>query len=88
MKEKDKVFLMDALLALSGLFGDAVNSIVDRYHEARKQVAAFRRFLSRRSIILGAAGREQPQPCTTSSYMETQKPSFAFRAPPQRDRGR
>ncbi len=87
MKEKDKVFLMDAPLALSGLFGDAVNSIVDRYHEARKQVAAFQQFLSRRSIILGAAGREQPQPCTTSSYMETQKPSFAFRAPPQRDRG-
>ncbi len=30
MKEKDRVFLMDAPIAPSGLFGDAVNSVVDR----------------------------------------------------------
>ncbi len=64
MKEKDRVFLMDAPVAPSGLFGDAVESVVDRYQEARKQVAAF---LPRRSIILGPAGQEQPQPCTSSS---------------------
>ncbi len=88
MKDKDRVFLMDAPLAPSGLFGDAVNSVVDRYQEARKQAAAFQRFLPRRSIALGAAGREQPQPCTSSSYREVQKQSVASRAPPQRDRGR
>ncbi len=88
MKDKDRVFLMDASLAPSGLFGDAVNSVVDRYQEARKQVAAFQRFLPRRSIALGAAGREQPQPCTSSSYREVQKQSVASRAPPQQDRGR
>ncbi len=58
MKEKDRVFLMDAPLAPSGLFGDAVNSVVNRYQEARKQAVAFQRFLPRRSIALGASGQE------------------------------
>ncbi len=73
IKEKDRVFLMDAMLAPSGLFGDAVDSVVDRYQEARKQAAAFQRFLPRRPKSLGAAGREQPQPCTSSSYREIQR---------------
>ncbi len=88
MKEKDRVVLMDAPLAPSGLFGDAVDSFVNRFQEASKQVAAFQRFLPRRSIALGAAGRKQPQPCTSSSYREIQRQSVASRAPPQRDRGR
>ncbi len=79
---------LDAPLAPSGLFGDAVDSVVDRYQEARKQAATFQWFLPRRSIALGAAGREQPQPCTSSSYREIQRQSVASRAPPQRDRGR
>ncbi|KAL0151133.1 hypothetical protein M9458_053646 [Cirrhinus mrigala] len=40
MKEKDRVFLLDAPLSPSGLFGDSVNSVVDRYQEARKQAAS------------------------------------------------
>ncbi len=75
MKEKDRVFLMDAPLAPS-----------DRYQEARKQAAAFQRFLPHGSLALGAAGREQPSPCTNSSYREAQKKSVASRAPLQRDR--
>ncbi len=39
MKEKDRVFLMNVPLAPSGLFGDAVDSVVDRYQEAHKQAA-------------------------------------------------
>ncbi len=73
MKEKDRVFLMDTTLAPSGLFGDAVDSVVDRYQEARKQARAFQRFLPRHSFVLGAVGREQPQPCTSSSHREIQK---------------
>ncbi len=88
MKEKDRVVLMDAPLAPSGLFGDAVNSVVDRFQEASKQAVAFLRFLPRRLVALGAAGREQPQPCTSSSYREVQRQSVAARAPPQRDRAR
>ncbi len=88
MKKKDRVFLMDAPLVPSGLFGDAVDSVVDRYQEARKQAAAFQRFLPHRSIAIGASGREQPQPCTSSSYREIQRQSVGSRAPPQQDRGR
>ncbi|KAL0194819.1 hypothetical protein M9458_008391, partial [Cirrhinus mrigala] len=87
MKEKDRVFLLDAPLSPSGLFGDAVNSVVDKYQEARKQAAAFQRFLPRRTPAHGAAGREQPRPSTSSSsYRETQKQSVATRTPPQRER--
>ncbi len=31
MKDKDRVCLLDAPLSSSGLFGDAVNSVVDRF---------------------------------------------------------
>ncbi len=55
MKEKDRVFQMDAPLALSCLFGDAVDSVVDRYQEACKQAMEFQWFLPCRSIVLGAA---------------------------------
>ncbi|KAL0194632.1 hypothetical protein M9458_008204, partial [Cirrhinus mrigala] len=58
MKEKDRVFLLDAPLEPSGLFGDAVNSVVSRYQEARKQAAAFQRYLPRRSLTSAAAGAE------------------------------
>ncbi len=88
MKKKDRVFLMDAPLVPSGLFGDAVDSVVDRYQEACKQAAAFQRFLPRRSIAIGASGREQPQPCTSSSYREIQRQSVGSRAPLQQDQGR
>ncbi|KAL0170481.1 hypothetical protein M9458_035077, partial [Cirrhinus mrigala] len=37
MKEKDRVFLLDAPLAPSGPFGDAINMVVDRHQKARKQ---------------------------------------------------
>ncbi|KAL0147294.1 hypothetical protein M9458_057396 [Cirrhinus mrigala] len=86
MKEKDRVFLLDAPLSPSGLFGDSVNSVVDRYQEARKQAAAFQRFLPLRHPAHGAAGREQPRPSTSSSYREAQKQSVASRSPLQRER--
>ncbi|KAI2653767.1 Transposon Ty3-G Gag-Pol polyprotein [Labeo rohita] len=86
MKEKDRVFLLDAPLQPSGLFGDVVDSVVSRYQEARKQAAAFQRFLPRRSLAPTAAGREQPSPSTSSSYRQVQKLSVATRAPPSRDR--
>ncbi|KAL0147482.1 hypothetical protein M9458_057222 [Cirrhinus mrigala] len=86
MKEKDRVFLLDAPLLPAGLFGDAVNAVVDRYQEARKQAAAFQRFLPRRHPAHGAAATEQPRPSTSSSYREAQKQSVATRTPPHRER--
>ncbi|KAI2663885.1 Transposon Ty3-G Gag-Pol polyprotein [Labeo rohita] len=88
MKEKDRVFLLDAPLSPSGLFGDAVNAVVDRYQEARKQAAAFQRFLPRRRPTHEAAELEQPRPRTSSSHRETQKQSVATRTPPHRGRVR
>ncbi|KAL0177143.1 hypothetical protein M9458_026037, partial [Cirrhinus mrigala] len=85
MKEKDRVFLLDSPLEPSGLFGDAVDSVVSRYQEARKQAAAFQRFLPRHSLAPVATGHEQPQPCTSSSYREVQKLSVATSAPPSQD---
>ncbi len=42
IKEKDRAFLLDAPISPSGLFGDAVNMVVDRFQEAKKQSAAFK----------------------------------------------
>lgn len=45
IKEKDKAFLLDAPILPSGLFGDTVNTVIDRYQEAKKQLAAFRELI-------------------------------------------
>ncbi|KAI2647016.1 Transposon Ty3-G Gag-Pol polyprotein [Labeo rohita] len=48
-------------LSPAGLFGDAVNAVVDRYQEARKQAAAFQRFLPLAAIQLtGLLRRSSP----------------------------
>ncbi len=49
ISEKDRVFLLDAPISPSGLFGNAVDKVVDRFQEAKKQAAAFQQFLPRRS---------------------------------------
>ncbi len=66
IKGKDKNFLMDAPISPSGLFGDAVNSVVGRFQESATQAAAFQKLLPRRIHISGAAEREQPQTSKTS----------------------
>lgn len=40
IKEKDKSFLLNAPLTPSGLFGDAVTTVVNRFQEAKKQAAS------------------------------------------------
>ncbi len=73
---------MDAPLSPSGLFDDAVNSVVERFQESAKQAAAFQKLLPRRIHIPGAAEREQPQtPKSSSSYLAAQKPRVAYRVP-------
>ncbi len=49
ISEKDRVFLLDAPISPSGLFGNAVDKVVDRFQEAKKQAAAFQQFLPHRS---------------------------------------
>ncbi len=88
IKGKDKNFLTDAPLSPSGLFGDAVNSVVERFQESAKQAAAFQKLLPRHIHISGAAEREQPQTSkSSSSYHSAQKQSAAYRAPPPKDWG-
>ncbi len=50
---------MDAPIFPSGLFGDAVNSVVERFQETAKQAAAFQKLLTCRTHISGAAEWEQ-----------------------------
>ncbi len=50
IKDRDRVFLLDALLLPSSLFSDTVGAAVDRHQEAGKQAAAFQQFLPRRSL--------------------------------------
>ncbi len=80
IKDKDRDFLLDAPLAPLGLFGDAVESVVDRHREARKQTGTFQRFLPR-------CPPPQAHPRASSSYREAQRQRVATRAPPSRDRG-
>ncbi len=54
LQDKDRFFLLDAPLSPSGLFG-AVDTVVERFQEAKKQAAAFQRFLPRRSQVFGTA---------------------------------
>ncbi len=40
IREKEKVFLMDAPISQSGLFGKAVSAVVDKFRSAKTQLAA------------------------------------------------
>lgn len=45
IKDKDRVFLLDAPVSPSGLFVDSVNTVVSRYWEVKKHEEAFVQFL-------------------------------------------
>ncbi len=81
IKDKERDFLIKAPISPSGLFGDAVNTVVDSFQEAKKQVAGFCSDLSLDVLKVGLIGR------IDSSHREVQKQSVATRAPPQRERG-
>ncbi len=49
ISEKDKIFLLNAPISPSGLFGDAVNCKNKRFQEAKKQAAVFKKCLPRRA---------------------------------------
>lgn len=85
IKEKDKSFLLDATLSPPGLFGDAVNSVIERFQEVKKQEATFQQYLPHNSQVSGAAGRELPQLETISSHRVQKKQSVASRAPLQKE---
>ncbi len=49
IREKEKVFLLDAPISQSGLFGEAVSAVVDKFRSAKTQSAALKQFMQRRS---------------------------------------
>ncbi len=49
IREREKVFLMDAPISQSGLFGEAVSTVVDKFRSAKTQSAALKQFMPRRS---------------------------------------
>ena len=78
IKDKDKFVLLDAPLSPSGLFGDAVKSVVDKFQEAARQQVAFSKVLPRHPS-------REPNSQTrahSSSYRASQKESVASRLPP------
>ncbi len=64
IREKEKVFLLDAPISSSGLFGDAVNTVVDKFSAAKTHLAAFKQFMPRRAREPASASssRERPAP--------------------------
>ncbi len=64
IREKEKAFLLDAPISSSGLFGDAVNTVVDKFRAAKTQSAAFKQFMPRRAREPASASssRERPAP--------------------------
>ncbi len=49
IREKEKTFLMDAPISQSGLFGEAVSAVVDKFRSAKTQSAALNQFMPRRA---------------------------------------
>ncbi len=49
IREREKVFLMDAPISQSGLFWEAVSAVVDKFRSAKTQSAALKQFMPRRS---------------------------------------
>lgn len=58
-----------------GLFSEAVNTVVGRFQEDKKQAVAFQRYIPWRVEDFGAVTKEQPQLSTSSSRREQQKQS-------------
>ncbi len=64
--EKEKVFLLDAPISQSGLFGEGVSSVVEKFRSAKTQSAALKQFMPRRmrdhSTPSSSLSREQSLP--------------------------
>ncbi len=66
IREKEKVFLLDAPISQSGLFGEAVSSVIEKFRSAKTQSAALKQFMPRRtqyhSTPSSSLSREQSLP--------------------------
>lgn len=67
IREKDKAFLLDVPLSLSGLFSNTVNSDIDRFQVVKKQAAALMQYLPRHSRSREAVPSHRQAPHTDNS---------------------
>ncbi len=65
--EREKVFLLDAPISQSGLFGEAVSAVVDKFRSAKTQSAALKQFMPRRS-------RDYSTPSSSVSREQSPRP--------------
>ncbi len=90
LEKKEKGFLLDAPISPSKLFCTSVETVVEKFREARVRSAAFETFIPRRSRSEPEQSRG-PGPAWSEDRRRAQKASVATRAPPPlagRARGR
>ncbi len=88
--KKEKGFLLDAPVSPSELFGTSVETVVEKFREAKARSAAFKILIPRRSRS-EPEQRRGPGPSPSGDQKWAQKASVTARAPPPpagRARGR
>ncbi|XP_073708624.1 uncharacterized protein [Garra rufa] len=78
---KEKGFLLDAPVSPSELFGASVETVVEKFREAKTRSAAFKSFIPRRPRSQPEHHRG-PAPPPSEEQRQVQKASVASRAPP------
>ncbi len=81
LEKKEKGFLLDAPVSPSELFGTSVDTVVEKFREARARSAAFKTFIPRRSRSEPEQSRG-PGPSWSEDRRQAQRASVATRAPP------
>ncbi len=81
LERKEKGFLLDAPVSPSELFGTSVETVVEKFREARVRSAAFKTFIPRRSRSEPEQSRG-PGSSWSEDRRRAQKASVATRAPP------
>ncbi len=79
--KKEKNFLLDAPVSPSELFGTSVETVVEKFREAKARSVAFKTFIPRRSRS-EPEQRSGPGPSRSGDQRWAQKASVAARAPP------
>ncbi|KAI2653751.1 Lamina-associated polypeptide 2, isoform alpha [Labeo rohita] len=79
--KKERGFLLDAPVSHSELFGASVETVVEKFREARMRSAAFKTFIPRRSRS-EPEQRGGPGPSRSGERRQAQKTSVATCAPP------
>lgn len=82
LNKRDKIFLLNAPISPSGLFGDAVDAVLERFEEDKKLFPVLRQFLPRR--VQEPATSPSRQWHELRTYREDLKASVAARLPPPR----